>query len=298
MLRRMHNGGWLVIAKATSIPSMRVTRTIKRLTHYKAGHAGTLDPMASGLLPIALGRTTCLIPFLMHKSKDYKFTIRWGEHTDTGDACGTILDEFTTASRPTYDEILSVLPQFRGVITQIPPTVSAIKINGQRAYARARKGELFIPPERSVTIERLCLDDIISPDEASFSVTCTSGTYVRSLGQDIARALGTCGHLSSLCRTRVGNFSLNDARGLDFFEEIGDKWSEVIFPPEIVLDDILAIELSRDERDRIWRGQEVLTEYSGVEQNVACYFLGELVAIAQVRDGKILPKRCFTSPER
>lgn len=272
---------------------MTVTSTIKSLfSCKKAGHAGTLDPLAEGVLPIALGSTTRLIPFLLHADKEYTFTMTWGHSTTTEDCMGQPVD--FSDHRPEKSAIASVLERFLGDIMQTPPAYSALKINGQCAYALARQNIDVALAPRQITIKKLTLLET-SIHTASFDVTCGSGTYVRSLGRDIALALGTQGHVSALKRTRVGPFTLSACHDLDFFQKIEDKEREAkSWPPQSVLDDIPVYVVGEKERDALWQGKAVSCTIQ--ENLVACLYQDRLVALANAKDGHLLPSHCFITP--
>ncbi|MEM9233335.1 MAG: tRNA pseudouridine(55) synthase TruB [Pseudomonadota bacterium] len=198
--------GWLVLDKPYDLGSTEAVSRSKWLFEaQKAGHAGTLDPLATGILPIAFGEATKTVPYVQDGLKTYRFSARWGVATTTDDAEGEACAE--SDFRPSQDEIEAILPDFTGTITQRPPAFSAIKIGGQRAYDLAREGEKVTVPERDVTIEALHLVEIVSEDEAVLEAVTGKGTYVRALVRDIAEALGTVAHVSSLRRTAVGPFT-------------------------------------------------------------------------------------------
>jgi len=194
--------GWVVLDKPSGMNSTHAVSRLKRIFNAKkAGHAGTLDPLATGILPIAFGEATKTVPFVQDGEKAYRFTVRWGTETDTDDADGRIAAQ--SDLRPAAAEILALLPGFIGTIPQLPPSYSAIKINGERAYDLARDGEAPVLSPRPVTIHAL---DLLSsePDEAVFEARCGKGTYVRAIARDLGRSLGCYGHVSALRRTRVG----------------------------------------------------------------------------------------------
>lgn len=200
--------GWLVIDKPRDIGSTQVVNlTRKWLNAKKNGHCGTLDPFATGVLPVAFGEATKLIPLVTDGPKEYEFVVKWGEATASGDTESEVCQR--SAIIPSKEDILSVLPRFIGKISQVPPAYSAIKINGERAYNLARRGEDVEIPERIVEIYALELLEELPEEQARFRVACSKGTYVRTLGQDIAKSLGTVGHLKELRRTKCGNFDLS-----------------------------------------------------------------------------------------
>jgi tRNA pseudouridine55 synthase len=197
--------GWVVLDKPLGMGSTQAVGRVRWLfTAAKAGHGGTLDPLATGVLPIALGEATKTVPFVMDGRKEYRFTLRFGQARSTDDGEGAVTA--TSDDRPSDEAIRAALPRFTGCFEQMPPAFSALKIGGQRAYDLARAGQAVDLKPRAVTIDRLELLSRPDADHADFVVTCGKGTYIRSLGRDLARALGTVGHLSALRRTAVGPF--------------------------------------------------------------------------------------------
>lgn len=249
--------GWLVIDKPLGVTSTQIVGKLRRLLNaQKVGHGGTLDPLASGLLPLAFGEATKTVSYAMDGRKSYRFAVKWGEATSTEDLEGDVVE--TSSHRPTKDEIVQSLVAFQGEINQVPPRYSAIKIDGKRAYDLARDGdEEFEMKSRVVRIDRFELIEMRNEDEAVFEVDCGKGTYVRSLGRDIAKALGTCAHVTELRRTRVGPFTLEHAISLESLEEIGHSPAaeELLLPVETALDDISALALSEIEATRLRHGQ-------------------------------------------
>src|SRR3954467_13682029 len=198
--------GWIILDKPVGMTSTHAVSVIKRLFQAKrCGPAGTLDPLASGCLPVALGEATKTVPFVMDGRKQYRFTVRWGEERDTDDADGRVVE--TSAARPEPAAIEALLPRFTGVIEQVPPRYSAVKIEGERAYDLARDGEVVELAPRPVDIHRLILVSVPDPDHALFEAECGKGTYVRSLARDMGRELACCGHVSALRRVSVGPFA-------------------------------------------------------------------------------------------
>ncbi|MCK5041260.1 MAG: tRNA pseudouridine(55) synthase TruB [Sphingomonadales bacterium] len=286
--------GWLIIDKPEGITSTDVVRAVKR--HFKpqkVGHAGTLDPLATGVLPIGMGEATKTMPYIVDQSKDYEFSVKWGEATSTDDREGHVTA--TSSVMPSDEEIEAILPEFIGKITQIPPVYSAIKIAGKRAYERARAGEDVEMPSRVVNVEELkLLETVKETGVSSFFVRCGKGTYVRSLGRDMAKKLGTEGHIVSLRRTRVGPFSQTSAILLDLLNDMSHipPACGTILPVMTALDDILALAISDDEAELIRQGQPILNTAS--KNGPIVLTSGEqLVAIANVADGHIHPKRVF-----
>ncbi len=211
--------GWLIVDKPQGIGSTQVVTLTRRLFNaQKNGHTGTLDPFASGILPIAFGEATKLIDFLDDETKEYEFTVQWGAETDSADSDGTVIA--AGARIPADEEIKAVLPLFRGEISQVPPAFCAVKINGQRAYDLARKGEQVEIPERRVTVHQLEFTGSLPGNRSCFKVCCSKGTYVRSLGRDIARKLGSLGYLCRLRRTRSGIFDQSDKILLETLQNV------------------------------------------------------------------------------
>ncbi|HXW27929.1 MAG TPA: tRNA pseudouridine(55) synthase TruB, partial [Xanthobacteraceae bacterium] len=256
--------GWLAIDKAVGVTSTQVVGTVKRLYAAKrAGHAGTLDPLASGALPIALGEATKTVPFVMEGRKSYRFTVRWGEERDTDDAEGAVVA--TSAARPEAAAIRAAVGSFIGTIAQVPPAFSAIKVDGERAYDLARDGARLSLPARPVTIHQLTLVETPDPDHAVFEACCGKGAYVRALARDLGRLLGVGGHVCALRRTAVGPFgegnmiSLEDLEALWHRADAGEgNLADALMPVETALDDIPALALGRADAARLRRGQAVL----------------------------------------
>jgi len=253
--------GWLAIDKPVGVGSTKVVAEVRRiLGAAKVGHGGTLDPLASGILPIALGEATKTVAYVMDGSKTYRWRVRWGEARSTDDGEGEITD--TCDIRPTRDQILAAIPRFLGDIEQVPPAYSAIKIDGERAYDLARAGEIVEMKTRIVHVESFELVDQPDADHADFEVTCGKGTYIRALARDIARAVGTCGHVTILRRIACGPFNEQNAIPLDKFREVGQgpaAWS-FLLPVETALDDIPALALTEAEARRLHSGQTLTPE--------------------------------------
>lgn len=242
--------GWVNLDKPFDMTSTEAVNRVRRLLDaQKAGHAGTLDPLATGVLPIALGEATKTIPFAQDAEKTYSFTIRWGEERTTDDAEGEV--SATSDVRPTDDAIRAILPRFTGIITQVPPRFSAIKVDGQRAYDLARAGENVQLEAREAEINHLELLEN-SPEGAKFLCRCGKGTYMRSLARDMARALGTVGHIADLRREGVGGLISQNAISLAKLEE---NPHIALLPVETVLDDIPALALNEREAARLKNGQ-------------------------------------------
>ena len=239
--------GWLVIDKPYDMGSTKVVGKCRYLTKaQKVGHAGTLDPLATGVLPIAFGEATKTIPFIMDAKKIYRFTVTWGEERTTDDKEGDVVE--SSDVRPSEEEIINAIPEFLGVIKQRPPVFSAIKIDGKRAYDLARAGENVEMKEREVEVYDLQLIESAT-EYATFEMECSKGTYVRSVGRDLARKLGTLGYISMLRRTKVGSFDESDTISLEKLEELvhSAPLEEWIINVVTVLDDILALAVSEDQ---------------------------------------------------
>jgi tRNA pseudouridine55 synthase len=249
--------GWINLNKPEGVTSNDAVMIIKRALGFpKIGHAGTLDPLASGILPIALGEATKLVQYMMEDDKVYLFTATWGEQRTTDDREGEVIA--TSDIRPTKEQIESILPEFKGTIQQKPPAFSAIKVDGQRAYDLARAGAELDLAARPVDVYELDLVEF-SDDTATFRCVCGKGTYVRSLARDIAEKLGTKAYVSRLSRENVGPFSLKDAISLDFFRENPDKdlLESNVLPVQTVLDDILELAVTDTEATRLKNGQKI-----------------------------------------
>lgn len=292
--------GWLVLDKPQGLTSTAAVGIVKRLFNaQKAGHAGTLDPLATGILPIALGEATKTVPYIVDGAKRYRFTARWGIATDTDDSEGQITN--SDGRLPASDEITAVLAEFTGEIQQTPPRYSAIKIDGERAYDLAREGTEVKLDARPVVIDRLTL---IATDgeETDFEADCGKGTYVRALARDIGRRLGTFGHVTSLRRLRVGPFEEEDAVPLPDIEaaaeapDAADRLAALLAPLETALGELLDVPVSRDDAMRLRRGNSVLLRgrdapiFEGLAY-VTC--MGAPVALASAEQGQLVPKRIF-----
>jgi tRNA pseudouridine55 synthase len=280
---------------------------VKRLTRAsKAGHAGTLDPLATGVLPIALGEATKTMPFVVDAGKRYRFTLCWGEARTTDDAEGEVTAR--SDQRPSRSEILAALPAFHGLIDQVPPAFSALKLDGQRAYDLARAGLPVALASRQVRVDRFELVDTPDADHAVFEVACGKGTYMRALCRDLALRLGTVGHLSALRRTAVGRFGEAQAISLESLEAlrhsaaVPDALTEsgYLLPVETALDDIPALALTSAEANRLRSGQPVgllhrtdLERIGHLESGaVVCAMSGgKPVALARFQGGDLRPLR-------
>ena len=294
--------GWLVLDKPVGMTSTHAVSVVKRLFSAKrAGHAGTLDPLASGCLPIALGEATKTVPFVMDGRKLYQFTIQWGEERDTDDAEGRVIA--ASEQRPSPEAIRALLPAYIGTIQQVPPRYSAIKIEGERAYDLARDGETVELQARPVEISRLELIATPDPEHAVLHAECGKGTYVRSLARDMGRALGCFGHVSALRRVAVGPFGAETMILLEQLEALCHRaaageasLADALMPVETALDDIPALAVSRADAARLARGQAVLLrgrDAPNFRGPVYATVSGQLVALADLDHGEIVPKRVF-----
>jgi len=294
--------GWIILDKPVGMTSTHAVAVIKRLfTAKRAGHAGTLDPLASGLLPLALGEATKTVPFVMDGRKRYRFTVRWGIETDTDDAEGRAIA--TSEARPSVEAIRAALPGFTGAIEQVPPKFSAIKIEGERAYDLARDGEVVELAPRIVEIHHLALVETPDADHAVFEAECGKGTYVRALARDLGRLLGSGGHVVALRRTMVGSFSEADAVGIDELSGYGEAAAVAKIPlpafllgVETGLQALPALNVSSADAARLARGQAVLLRGRDaplIEGWIAVSTEGRLIALANAEKGELHPRRIF-----
>jgi tRNA pseudouridine55 synthase len=291
--------GWLVLDKDVGQTSTAAVAALKRLFGAKkVGHAGTLDPLASGVLPIAFGEATKTVSFVMDGQKAYRFTVRWGVATDTDDCDGRVLGEST--ERPSPEAIRALLPRFTGRIEQTPPRYSALKIEGERAYNLARDGEDVSLAARPVEVHRLTLIEILDAEHAVFETECGKGTYVRALARDIGGALGSLGHVCALRRTRVGAFGEGEAVRFAELARRGEAangdLAAALLPVQSGLAAVPALQVSRADADRLALGQSVLLRgrdapfLAGV---VSVSTQGSLVALAEIEQGALKPRRIF-----
>jgi tRNA pseudouridine55 synthase len=293
--------GWVVLDKPVGMTSTQAVGIIKRLfMARRAGHAGTLDPLASGCLPVALGEATKTVPFVMDGQKQYRFTVQWGEERDTDDAEGQVTA--TSELRPSEADIRAAVPAFIGTIQQTPPRFSAIKVAGVRAYDLARDGEAVELADREVRIDRL---ELVSAAQATaqFVLDCGKGTYVRAIARDMGRKLGCFGHVCALRREAVGSFAPQTMIPLEQLEAMCQKaaageadLADALMPVETALDDIPALAVSSADAARLAKGQAVLLRgrdapiFTGTVYVTAA---GRLLALAEVDRGEIVPKRVF-----
>ncbi len=305
---RREINGWLILDKPLGMTSTEAVGAVKRFYQAaKAGHAGTLDPLASGALPIAFGEATKTVPYVVDGRKVYRFTVRWGIETDTDDAEGRPVA--TSDARPTPAEIEALLPEFVGEIQQVPPQYSAIKIGGERAYDLARDGEVVEIAARTVEIYRLAIVGMPDADHVEIEAECGKGTYVRSLARDFGRRLGCRGHVSALRRLVVGPFDETDLVPFDTAaaaaesEDPAAALAALLRPVEDGLSELLEVAMSSVDASRLRRGQSVLLRGRGAPvQTEAAYATsaGRLVALGSIEAGEFVPRRVFnySTPEQ
>jgi tRNA pseudouridine55 synthase len=299
--------GWVILDKPLGLTSTQAVAAVRRIFDaQKAGHAGTLDPMATGILAIALGEATKTVPYAMDADKVYRFTATWGESRDSDDAEGKVTG--TSDKRPTKEEIETLLPRFTGVLNQTPPAYSAIKVQGERAYDLARDGqEVVLEPREVEVFEARLLD--AQKDQAEFEILCGKGTYVRSWVRDIALALGTLGHVSALRRTRLGGWDEKDAVGLDTLTPFMHSPAAFGYlkPLATALDGIPALAVSGPDTVRIRSGNPILIRANLFARMKDGFGDGELsgqtvylkdeegspVALAEIAEGELRPFRVF-----
>ena len=289
--------GWIILDKPLGLGSTQGVSAVKRALReggygkYKVGHGGTLDPLATGVLPIALGEATKLAGRMLDSDKIYEFTVKFGVETDTLDLEGQVIAESDV--RPSREEVEAVLPRLTGPIDQVPPAYSALKVDGERAYDLARKGEEVALASRAVTIWSLTLNES-TPDSATLTAHVSKGTYIRSLARDIAHALGTVGHVTMLRRVKAGPFTLESAISLDKLAEAakGRTLEHCLLPLRAGLDDIPALSLTPDQAGALRQGRVLI----GIAANDGQYFAleGETpVALVEVSDGNVRVIRGF-----
>ena len=297
--------GWLVIDKPAGITSTDVVNRLKRAFQaQKVGHGGTLDPLATGVLPIAFGAATKTVPYVMDGTKEYRFTLRFGEARDTDDADGVVIA--TSEARPTDEAIRAALPAFVGDIMQVPPRFSAIKVAGERAYDLARAGEAVALAPRPARVDAFTLEDRPDPDTAVFRVVSGKGVYMRSLARDLAAAVGTVGHIAALRRLRVGPFAEAMAVSLDSAAALGqeDLVPSPLLPVETALADIPALALTEGEASRLSSGQALsLVAFLGRVPHdadpdggiIRVMAGGKAIAIGRLEGGMLHPVRMLTA---
>src|SRR3569833_2486184 len=303
--------GWICLDKPYDLGSTDAVTRVRRLFNaQKAGHAGTLDPLATGILPIALGEATKIVLFLMEAEKVYRFSIEWGRTTASFDREGA-----TTATsdvRPSPEAVAEALTAFVGEIQQVPPAFSAIKVDGERAYDLAREGIAVELEARAVVIHEAAVTDAPDPDHVEITIRCGKGTYVRSIVRDIAEALGACGHVSALRRLRVGPFMAETTIGLDILEDLVHRGArlEALLPVETALDDIPELAVTDEDAFKLKQGRPIVLLPRQVEtlktrlkprviagqdasRTVSAISDGKIVALCEMRAGKLSPTRVF-----
>ncbi|WP_439572662.1 tRNA pseudouridine(55) synthase TruB [Phreatobacter sp.] len=297
--RKVDIHGWIVLDKDLDQTSTQAVSHVRRLFNAKkGGHAGTLDPRATGLLPIALGEATKTVPFVMDGRKTYRFTVTWGAETATDDTEG----EVTARSdlRPTRETIEALLPRYTGTIMQVPPKFSAIKVDGERAYDLARDGEEVSLAARPIIIDSLRLVSL-DADSAELEAECGKGTYVRAIARDLGRDLGCLGHVSALRRTRVGPFGEDDTVTLEELRELaggaiaGQTLDDALLPVEAALAEVPEVKVTRDIAARLVRGQSAILRGrdAPVGGPVWASAGGDPIALCEVEMGELVPKRVF-----
>jgi tRNA pseudouridine55 synthase len=301
-IRKRDINGWLVLDKPVGMNSTHAVALAKRAFRAKkAGHAGTLDPLASGLLPIAFGEATKTVPYVMDGRKAYRFTVRWGTQTDTDDSDGKPVAE--SDLRPDDSAIRALLPGFIGTVMQLPPTYSALKINGERAYDLAREGEIVELQPREVEIHDVRLISSTC-DEAVFEAECGKGTYVRALARDFGRLLGCHGHICALRRTRVGGFLEEASHPASLLEEAIEAATDpdlrLLMPVAAALTNVPSVTVSGHDAARLRNGQSVLLrgrDAPVLDGVLAIYCQNALVALATFEEGELHPRRIFNLAE-
>ncbi|MGH6908805.1 MAG: tRNA pseudouridine(55) synthase TruB [Phenylobacterium sp.] len=296
--------GWICLDKPYDLTSTHAVGRIRRIFNaQKAGHAGTLDPLATGILPIALGEATKTVAFMVDADKAYRFTIAWGRTTATLDREGETIAESDV--RPSAAEVEAELPRFVGEISQVPPAYSAIKVDGERSYDLARAGAAVELAPRIVTVHAARVAEVPDADHITLEIECGKGTYVRAICRDLADALGACGHVSDLRRTRVGPFSDKTAVTLELLEDLGHKarQSELLLPVETALDDIPELAVTDKDAFRLKQGRSIVLVPRQVEtvkarlkpgsRTVSAMLGGKVIALCEMRAGRLEPSRVF-----
>jgi tRNA pseudouridine55 synthase len=287
--------GWVALDKPVGMTSTQAVSRLKRIYHAKkAGHAGTLDPLASGILPIAFGEATKTVPFVQDGEKSYRFAVRWGAETDTDDSDGRIVR--TSEVRPEAEAVQGLLPQFLGEIQQTPPQFSAIKISGARAYDLAREGEQVALKARPVTIHRLEILEH-SGDETKLVMECGKGAYVRAIARDLGRLLGCFGHVTALRRTRVGPFGEDDSFTLEEIEA-PEGAAQALLSVEAGLLSLPCVVVDRNAAARLRRGGSLILRGRDAPVGGVVYAAcgGAPVAFGEVVEGALVPSRVFNLP--
>jgi tRNA pseudouridine55 synthase len=292
--------GWLCLDKPQGMTSTDAVTRVRRATDArKVGHGGTLDPLATGVLPIAMGEATKTVAYAMDGRKHYRFTARLGEARTTDDAEGGILA--TSDQRPRTTAIETALPRFIGAIEQVPPRFAAVKVEGERAYDLARRGEVVELAPRTVQVDRFDLVERIDPDHATFEVVCGRGTYVRALVRDLGDQLGCLGHVVVLRRLRVGPFRIEDAISVTALEQLvaDDALGQALLPVGAPLGELPALSLTQPQVDRLCAGQTIrvapglLADEPEADATVRAMASGRMVALARLRGAELSPVRVF-----
>lgn len=288
--------GWLVVDKPKGMTSTAVVNKVRwAFDAKKAGHAGTLDPDATGILAVALGEATKTVPFITDAMKAYRFTVRFGAATNTDDAEGEVIA--SSEARPTDDEIRSALAVFTGDIMQVPPKYSAVKIDGERAYALARAGEEVEIAARPLFVESLTLEERPDTDHAVLEMVCGKGGYVRSVARDLGEALGCHGHVTELRRVWSGPFELEDAVTLDEVERLAKDPAidALLLPLEAGLTDLPELPATAEGAARMRNGNPGMVMAADVDYGEPAWasFQGQPVAVGTYRAGELHPTRVF-----
>jgi tRNA pseudouridine55 synthase len=292
--------GWLCLDKPEGMTSTEAVNRVRRITRaQKVGHGGTLDPLATGVLPIALGEATKTVAYVMEGRKHYRFTARLGEATATDDAEGAVLA--LSEVRPTTAQIAAALPRFVGRIEQVPPRFAAVKVEGERAYDLARRGEAVELAPRSVQVDRFDSVERPDPDHVTFEVVCGRGTYVRALVRDLGQALGCLAHVVALRRLEVGPFGAAEAISLTALEQLvaDDALPQALLPVGAALGDLPALALTQPQVDRLRAGQTIrvapglLVGEAEPDATVRAMAAGRMVALARLHGGELSPVRVF-----
>ncbi|MCZ8152698.1 MAG: tRNA pseudouridine(55) synthase TruB [Rhodobacteraceae bacterium] len=288
--------GWLIVDKPAGITSTSVVNKVKwALAAQKAGHAGTLDPAATGVLAVALGEATKTVPHITDALKCYRFMVRFGAATTTDDAEGSVIA--TAATRPTDDALRAALAPFRGQIEQVPPQFSAVKVDGERAYDLAREGERLDLAPRPLWVERLDLIDRPDPDHALLEMVCGKGGYVRSIARDLGAALGCHGHVLWLRREWSGPFEAKDGLTLDEIDQMAHspELDSYLKPLEIALEDLPHVSATPEGAARIRNGNPGMVIASGIDWGTEVWasYQGRPIAIGRYQAGELHPSRVF-----
>jgi tRNA pseudouridine55 synthase len=293
--------GWLILDKPIGLTSTEALGIVKRCYGAaKAGHAGTLDPLATGCLPLAFGEATKTVPYVFEGRKVYRFTVRWGAETDTDDSEGATVA--TSDARPDVAAVQAVLPSFIGRVEQVPPRYSAIKIDGARAYDLAREGEVIEMKSRVVEIDSLEIVGVPDADHLELETECGKGTYVRAIARDLGRMLGCYGHVSALRRLAVGPFdeedfvTLDEVRASAEGREDAPALPDLMLPVDTALAEMFELDVNRVEASRLLRGQSIIVrgrDLPPLGETIYATCAGRLVALGEVEQGAFVPRRVF-----